>query len=302
MSPAPFINSSSSKNHSLQRYEYKERGGVKFADLHLHTVFSDGTYTPEELILETKKVGLSAISVVDHDTIEGLAPVIEIAKKKNIEVLPGIELSAEYDGLEIHVLGYLIDYKDDSLIKRLAILKKNRIERIYKIIEKLKGIGIDLNPESVFSIAQQATVGRLHVARALMKEGIVGSIFEAFQKYIGDKCPAYCLGFKFSPDEAIRLIKEAGGIPVLAHPYSFNHDDLIFKFIDWGLMGLEVYYPEHSQAMVNFYRGFAQTHNLLVTGGSDCHGEAKPEVKIGCIKIPYELVEKLKMAKDKSLS
>jgi predicted metal-dependent phosphoesterase TrpH len=130
----------------------------------------------------------------------------------------------------------------------------------------------------------------------MVAEGKVNSTSQAFQKYIGDRCPAYVLGFKFSPAEAIKLIKDAGGIPVLAHPYTIK-DDLIFKFIDFGLMGLEAYYPGHSQSMINFYKNLAGEHNLLVTGGSDFHGDAKPEIKIGCMKIPYELVEKLKQAK-----
>lgn len=274
---------------------------MKFADLHLHTIFSDGTYSPFELVSESKKADLSAIAVVDHDTVGAISPAIEIAKTENIEVLAGIELSSEYNGLEIHILGYLIDYKNKHLIEKLETLKKNRIERIYKILDKLKGMGITLNPQGIFDIARQGTVGRLHVARAMVLEGKVSSIFEAFQRYIGDKCPAYVLGFKFSPQEAIKLIKDSGGIAVLAHPYTLHNDDLILEFIDYGLMGLEVYYPEHSQAMINFYLNLAKKHNLLVTGGSDCHGDAKPEIRIGSIKIPYELVERLKEAKTNML-
>lgn len=270
---------------------------MKFADLHLHTIFSDSTYTPQELISESAKCALSAIAVVDHDSVEGIEPITEIAKTENIEVLPGIELTAEDGGLEIHILGYLIDYKNAPLIEKLETLRKNRIERIYKIVDKLKSMGITLKPNTVFDIAKQGTVGRLHIARALVKEGMVDSIFEAFKKYIGDKCPAYVLGFRFSPKEAIKLIKDAGGIPVLAHPYTLNNDGLIAEFIGYGLMGLEVYYPGHSQSMINFYLNLARSNNLLVTGGSDCHGNAKPEVMIGSIKIPYELVEKLKEAK-----
>jgi predicted metal-dependent phosphoesterase TrpH len=272
---------------------------VKFADLHLHTIFSDGTYTPQELISESVEAGLAAIAVVDHDTIEGISPAIEIAKMENIEILPGIELSAEYEGCEVHILGYLVDYKRKDLLEKLETLKKNRIERIYKIVDKLKDMGVILEPEDIFSIAGGGTVGRLHVARAMLKKGKVDSLFEAFQKYIGDKNPAYVLGFRFSPSEAIKLIKDAGGIPVLAHPYTLNNDELILKFIDYGLMGLEVYYPEHTQGMTNFYLNLAKEYNLLITGGSDCHGNAKSEIKIGSIKIPYELVEKLKVAKDK---
>ncbi len=269
---------------------------MRFADLHLHTIFSDGTYTPQELISESIRSGLSAIAVVDHDTVDGIAPAIKIAKVRNIEVLAGIELTAEYDGLEVHILGYLIDYKNKNLIDKLEFLKKNRIERIYKIVDKLKNMGVMLEAESVFDIARGGTVGRLHAARAMVNAGLVSSIAEAFRKYIGDKCPAYVCNSRFSPIEAIKLIKEVSGIPVLAHPRSLKNDELIPKFVDFGLMGLEVYYSEHTQAMVNFYLGLAKKHNLLVTGGSDCHGKAKPEVKIGSVKIPYEFVEKLKEA------
>ena len=267
---------------------------MKSADLHLHTVFSDSTYTPQEVILESKKADLAAISVVDHDTVDGIEPTLEIAKGLDIEVLPGIELTAEYAGLEIHILGYLIDYQNPGLRKKLDFLKKNRAERIYKILDKLKRIGINLSAESVFDLTKNGTVGRMHIAIAMQKQGLVGSITEAFRNYIGDKCPAYVLGFRLTPEEAIRLIKHAGGIPVLAHPYSLNRNDLILKFIEYGIMGLEAYYPEHTQSMVNFYLSLAKKYNLLITGGSDCHGLAKPEIKIGSIKIPYELVENLK--------
>lgn len=272
---------------------------MKFADLHLHTLFSDGTYTPLELVQEAAAKGLAVISVTDHDTVDGISSAIEIAGSKDIEVLPGIELTAEYEGLEIHILGYLIDYQNKNLREKLDFLKKNRIERIHKIVDKLGRMGLKLEAEDVFNISAGGTVGRLHIARTMVAKGLVKSIFEAFQKYIGDKCPAYVCGFRFSPLEAIRLIRDMGGIPVLAHPYILNRDELITQFIEYGLMGLEVYYPEHTQSMVNFYLGLAKKLNLLVTGGSDCHGLVKPEVKIGSIKLPYELVEALKAAKDK---
>ncbi|MDD5166546.1 MAG: PHP domain-containing protein, partial [Candidatus Omnitrophica bacterium] len=169
---------------------------IKSADLHLHTLFSDGTYTPQELIEKAKKAGLSCIAVVDHDTVSGIEPALEAAKSENIEVVPGIELTAEYEGSEIHILGYFIDYKNKEFIKKLEALRENRIGRIHKILAKLKDAGVSLNPQAVFDIAQQGTVGRLHIARAMVKEGIVISIFEAFRKYIGDKCPAYVSGFR----------------------------------------------------------------------------------------------------------
>jgi 3',5'-nucleoside bisphosphate phosphatase len=271
---------------------------MKFVDLHLHTIFSDGTYTVEQLISKSAEAGLAAISITDHDTVKGIPEGMEIARAKNIELLPGIEFTAAHLGQEIHILGYLIDYESQALIAKLDSLKNNRIERIYKIVDKLKDAGVVLDPEAVFSLSNGGTVGRLHVARALVKEGKVSSVMEAFARFIGDKSSAYVLGFRLSPKEVIKLIKDAGGISVLAHPYLIRQDDLITEFISYGLMGLEVYYPEHTQSMVNFYLGLAKSNNLLVTGGSDCHGDAKPEVKLGSLKIPYELVERLRQAKD----
>jgi hypothetical protein len=272
---------------------------VKFADLHLHTVFSDGTYTPQQLISEAQGAGLSGIAVVDHDTVEGIEPAGKAAEAKDIELIPGIELSSEYQGLEVHILGYLIDYKDRELNEKLASLKQDRIQRIYKIIDKLQGIGIKLTAQSVFDIAGEGTTGRLHIARALLKEKLINSIPEAFRKYIGENCPAYVCGFRFAPKEAFSLIRRVGGIPVLAHPYSLHRDDLIPVFVDYGLMGLEAYYPEHSKSMVRTYLSLAKKYNLLVTGGSDCHGKAKPEARIGSLKVPYSLVEQLKQAKER---
>jgi len=267
---------------------------MKSADLHLHTLFSDGTFTARQIVMEARDSGLCAISITDHDTVEAIAPAIEEAGKVDVEVLSGVELSAEYDGIEIHMLGYLIDYENKALLEKLEFLKNVRVERIYKITEKLKGLGISLDAAKVFAVSVLGTVGRLHVARAMVKEGIVSSIYEAFAKYIGDKGPAYVANFRLTPQEAIKIIKEAKGIPVLAHPYCLNRDDLIPMFADMGLMGLEVYYPEHTQSMINYYLGIAKNFKLLVTGGSDFHGDAKPDVKMGVFKVPYELVEKLK--------
>jgi 3',5'-nucleoside bisphosphate phosphatase len=270
---------------------------MKFADLHVHTIFSDGTSSPPEVIAEALKQGVAVVAVTDHDTVLGLGACVEEGRLKDIEVIAGIELTAEHEGTEIHMLGYLFDYQKEALIRRLDELRQNRVERIYKIVDKLKGIGVNLKPQAVFDLAKNGTVGRLHVARAMVKEKIVNSVTEAFQKYIGDTCPAYVCGFKLSPAEAITLIRSAGGVAVLAHPYTLRRDELIPYFVELGLQGLEAYYPEHAQAMVNFYLGLAKKYNLLVTGGSDFHGSAKPDVKLGAVKLPYELVERLKERK-----
>lgn len=266
--------------------------------MHLHTAFSDGTFTPEDLIKEAKRAGLAAISVVDHDTVDAMPFVSEIAEKNGIELIPGIELSCQHENSEIHLLGYFIDYKNKGLIEKLDVFKKTRVERVYRIIEKLKELGLDLRPETVFGITNKASsISRLHIARAMVKDGLVASIEEAFRKYIGDKSPAHVLGFKLSPREAINLVKEFGGIPVLAHPYTIRDDTVLSGIIEAGIMGLEIYYPEHSQSLINFYLQLAKEKDLLVTGGSDCHGTVKPEVKMGIIKLPYEFVEKLKAAR-----
>lgn len=271
----------------------------KFADLHLHTVFSDGTYKPEELVEKAYKTGLSAIAVVDHDTVAGVSLSIAAARERNIEVIPGIELTAEYDGLEVHILGYLLDYKHEELLGTLDALGENRRARVYKILDKLNELGIKLDPQAVFDLASHGTAGRLHIARVMEKAGVVRSTAEAFHRYIGDNCPAYVCGFRFSPLQAIELIKKFSGIAVLAHPYLLHNDALILEFIKCGIQGIEVYYPEHTQSMINLYLGLAKEHGLLVTGGSDCHGKAKTEVKIGMVKLPYALVQELKDAKDK---
>jgi 3',5'-nucleoside bisphosphate phosphatase len=273
---------------------------MKSADLHLHTIFSDGTLNCDELVLRAAKAGLSAIAIVDHDTVAGIDEARKAGLANGVEVISGVELTADQEGVEIHLLGYLFDHHYQPLLEKLEFLKKNRIERIYKISDKLKKeMDVVLDPESVFGLSLKGTVGRLHVARAMVKAGIVNSTYEAFHKYIGDRCPGYISGFKLTPAEAIKLIKDAGGVPVLAHPYTLRRDELIPEFVKMGLMGLEVYYSEHTQGMINFYLDLVRKHGLIATGGSDFHGDTKPDVALGSITIPYELVEALKAAKEK---
>jgi hypothetical protein len=270
---------------------------MKYADLHVHTSRSDGTYTPAQLVKESITRGIAALAIVDHDTTDAIAEAQAQAQGTDLEIIPGIELTAQYENQEIHILGYFLDYRNEELLEKLKLVRLNRIQRVYKIIENLEGLGLKLDPAKVFDISGKATVGRMHIARALVKEGLVGSTAEAFRKYIGDKSPAYVLGFRLSVPEAIKLIHTSGGVAVLAHPYMLHNDALIAEFASYGLEGMEVYYPEHSQAMVNFYLELAKKLNLLVTGGTDFHGSAKPDIKLGMIKIPLELVEKLRQAK-----
>lgn len=269
---------------------------MKLADLHLHTYFSDGTFSAAQLVDEAKKAGLFCIAVTDHDNTQAIEPVKEIAGD-SLEVIPGIELTAQINSSEIHILGYFIDPNYPRLQIELEKINILRRERIYKILNKLKDLGVELDPQDVFKISAKGTVGRLHIAKALLNKGIISNIYEAFSKYIGDKCPAYVSNFSLNPKQAFQLIKDSGGIPVLAHPYTTNFDELIPSFIKMGLRGLEVYYPEYPESVINYYLQVAKKYELLVTGGSDCHGTAKPEVTVGKVSIPYELVEKLKEEK-----
>jgi len=267
---------------------------VRYADLHVHTSESDGTLTPRQLVKQALSRGLSAVAIVDHDTVGAIAEALAAAQDTDLEVIAGIELTAQYEKQEIHILGYFLDCQNKALLKKLSLVQLNRIERVHKIVKNLEDQGVKLNAQDVFDISGKGTVGRMHIAKALVKAGWVTTTAEAFRKYIGDKSPAYVLGFSLSPAEAINLIKEAGGVAVLAHPYMLHNDELINQLAGWGLQGIEVYYPEHSQSMVNFYLDLAKKLNLLVTGGSDFHGSVKPDIKLGMVKIPIELVEKLR--------
>ncbi|MDD5281149.1 MAG: PHP domain-containing protein [Candidatus Omnitrophica bacterium] len=270
---------------------------MRYADLHVHTSESDGTLTPRQLVREALCRGLSAIAITDHDTVAGIPEAMAAAQGEDLEVIAGIELTAQYEKQEIHLLGYFLDCQNKALLEKLSLVQLNRIERVHKIVSNLGEQGVKLNAQDVFDISGKGTVGRMHIAKALVKMGRVTTTAEAFRKYIGDKSPAYVLGFSLSPAEAINLIKGAGGVAVLAHPYILHNDELIAELVDCGLQGIEAYYPEHSQSMVNFYLDLAKKLNLLVTGGSDFHGSVKPDIKLGAVKIPIELVEKLRQVR-----
>jgi len=266
----------------------------KYADLHIHTNYSDGTFTPQQILTLAQKVGLSCISITDHDSVSALP---FFASTREIEVLPGIELTAQINDTEVHVLGYLIDYEEGWFQEKLEEIREIRIQRMRQMCKKLTQLGMPIEAEEVLDFAEHNCVGRLHLARLMVKKGFVATTREAFNLYIGDHGPAYVSRFKLTPYEAIELILKLRGIPVLAHPYTLGNQDLIPQFVKAGLKGLEVIYPEHTSNQTKHYNELAREYNLLVTGGSDCHGEAKPEVKMGTLKIPYALVEKLKEAK-----
>jgi hypothetical protein len=269
---------------------------MKFADLHLHTRFSDGTFSPEELVLQAQNHGLACIALTDHDTVEGCAPTGAACAAVRMEFIPGAELTAEHEDVEVHILGYFLDINNQMLLKRIAKFQSVRQNRIHEMVAALNQLGIPLKAEAVFALANCKSPGRPHVARALVKEKLIGSLDEAFDKYLKKGRPAWVPKTKMSAREGIELIHQAGGLAVMAHPGLNRTDDIIPDLVDAGMDGIECFHTKHSTAMSERYLEIADKYHLLVTGGSDCHGYSKVRPLIGTVKLPYEHVEKLKAA------
>ncbi len=267
---------------------------MKYADLHVHTHYSDSTFSPEEVLSAAGEKALSAIAICDHDTTDGVEPCMKIGAAKGIEIIPGIELTVEKPDAEIHLLGYLIDWKLEWLQKKLKAIQEGRIDRIHKMLAKLEGEGIKIDAADVFGIAGKGSVGRLHLARAILKSGSAKSFREVFEKYLGFGRPCYVPNIKFEPREAIEMVIEAGGVPVLAHPGIMSKEQYIPELVSYGLKGIEVYHTDHNNSTTRHYEELSKSLGLLMTGGSDCHGAGKGRVLIGTVRVPYDLVEKLK--------
>jgi len=272
---------------------------AKYADLHVHTFYSDSTFSPEEVVGRAKEANLAAIAICDHDSIDGISPCMEAAERAGIEVIPGIEMTVEKEDAEAHILGYFIGWEDPGFRKILKELQETRVERIHKMVEKLKSHGVDVDATDVLKLSGRGSVGRLHLAQAIMKTGKFNRHREIFDKFIGFGKPCYVPNIKLSPKGAIELLLKVGGIPVLAHPYTVGKDEYIEEFVGYGLKGIEIYHSDHTNSMTKRYKEIAERYNLLLTGGSDCHGLNKSRVLIGSVKVPYELVEKLKEEAEK---
>lgn len=273
----------------------------KYADLHLHTNFSDGTLSPEQIVLKAKCSGLSTIAITDHDTIDGIDPAIKAGKKYNLEVIPGIELSAETDIEEVHILGFYIDWYNQDLRNKINELSESRRKRIIKMIDKLNDIGIKLEYETVLSKLNAVSIGRPHLASVLVESGYVSTISEAFDKFLNNNSPIYIAKQKLYPAEAIKIVLKAGGIPVLAHP-GYLQQTMLNELISFGLMGLEAFHPCLDIQISNYYCELAKKYNLLITGGSDYHGFSDSKVSIGEIRLPYKYIEDMKRVKNNESS
>lgn len=269
---------------------------MKFADLHLHTSFSDGTFTPEELVLQAQKNGLSCIALTDHDTVQGCARAAAACAPVLIEFIPGTELTAEHDDTEVHILGYFLDTQNQILLGEIAKFQAVRKQRIYEMVARINEIGVPLKVEAVFALANCESPGRPHVARTLVKEGLARNLDEAFERFLKKGRPAWVPKAKMSARESVDLIHQAGGLAVMAHPGLNRTDDIIPALVDAGLDGIECFHTKHSTTMAERYLGIADQFHLLVTGGSDCHGFSKARPLIGTVRLPYEHVEKMKAA------
>ena len=267
---------------------------MKFADLHLHTHFSDGTFSPEELAAHGRRLDLAAMALTDHDSVEGCARMAEACGMAGIEFISGTELTAEHNDIELHLLGYFVDTQNEKLLADISKFQTTRQNRIREMVARLNALNIPLDAEAVFALANCKSPGRPHVARALVRAGLCQSLDEAFERFLKKNRPAWVPKAKVSALEGMELIHQAGGLAVMAHPGLNRTDDIIPVLVDAGLDGIECYHTKHSTATAKRYLGIADKFHLLVTGGSDCHGFSKGKPLIGTVKLPYEHVEKLK--------
>ncbi len=283
-----------------------------YVDLHLHTTASDGVLSPSGVVRYAKAKGLQAIAITDHDTIEGCEEGLSEGERIGFEVIPGIEISAEYSPGSMHILGFFLDIHHPLLNERLEYLQKARGERNPKMVARLNQLGIEVTYEEVLKASGGGQVGRPHFANVLLEKKVVRSFQEAFDRFLKKGAPAYVDKFRFASKEALHFINEAGGVAVLAHPNTLGVngyselEKLIVRLADEGLKGIEVYYPEHSAVEVAQYKTLADKYSLVSTGGTDYHGIEKNELDIGVgrgeMKLPYSIVEKIKAVRNRSLS
>ncbi|OQA49490.1 MAG: hypothetical protein BWY46_00695 [Firmicutes bacterium ADurb.Bin300] len=278
----------------------------KYIDLHTHSNKSDGSMTPLELVRHAKQAGLAAISLTDHDCIDGVKQAVCEGERIGLEVVPGIEFSAKSE-TETHILGYYIDVDNEDILCNLSEIKRVRIERTAQTSKLLKELGFDVSVQEVLEIAPGGIVGRAHFARVMANKGYVSSVKEGFDKYLANGKPAYSNRQHLSASQAIRLIKGAGGLAFAAHLHLMRKtDEELFEFLsrmkEEGLDGIEGYYTDYTPEMQEKYQALAKRLELLISGGSDFHAQMKPHIRIGTgygnMKIPYSVLDRIKKEKE----
>lgn len=285
----------------------------RIVDLHVHSTESDGTLTPEEVVLAAKEAGLSAFALTDHDTASGIAKAAPLAAEYEIELIPGIELSTSYEvptvkkqTKEIHIVGLYIDPNHPTLRAKTKEFRECRDLRNEKIVDALQQEGFDITMKGLINDNPDSVITRANIARYLYQHGQIKSVKEAFDKYIGDGCKCYVGRFKVSPMEAVELIHEAGGIAILAHPILYHMSTIsLQRLIDdlksVGLDGIEAIYSTYTTGEEQLIKKIAHENNLLISGGSDFHGANKPLIHLGTGKghlyIPYSILEDIKRAR-----
>lgn len=274
---------------------------MSYADLHTHTTASDGTGTPADNVRLAAEAGIAALGITDHDTVGGVHEALEAGRSYGVRVVPGVEISTVQEGQDVHVLGYWIRYEDPTLLKRLEELRGVRNRRNEMILERLEQLGMPVTMEEVLESLQvlkrpEDTIGRPHIADAMVRKGYVSSIAEAFERFLGKDGAAYVNPPRIEPATAVKWILEAGGVPVLAHPGLYGMDELIPLLVAKGLVGLEVYHSDHTPEQEEHYAQLAQKHQLIATAGSDYHGSRNGVIfhaPIGARKVPVEVLEQL---------
>ena len=270
-------------------------------DLHTHSTFSDGTFTPLQLVKYAEEKGLKAFALTDHDTTERVKEAKSI--ETNVEVISGVEISTRYDKKEIHIVGLYVNENDADLNKQLKYYREKRVTRNFEILEKLNSLGVDITIDDVKESCTGDVISRAHIAKALVSKGFVGSYTEAFDRYLGDNKCAYVPRETLNYEESMELITKAGGVPVLAHPLLYkmsdtNLENMMVKLRQKGLKAVEVYYSTHSNSDTQHIMAMANRVGLIYSGGSDFHGATKPKIDMGTgmgkLAVPYEILEKIR--------
>ena len=275
----------------------------KWIDLHTHTACSDGTFTPEQLVMYALEKGLSAIAVTDHDTVDGIERALKVSEHTGLEVIPGIELSSAYGSRDIHIVGLGIDHKNHLLLEHLDDFYEKRLQRNIRMIHNLQLAGIPIDEADFFETYKGSVITRGHFAAYMYAKGFIRNRKEAFIRYIGDHGPCYVDRPRITPGDAIRLIRNCGGHPILAHPLLYKMskralEDFVMGLGKYGLQGLEAIYSTNTGTDESSMKQLAKKCNLAISGGSDFHGANKPDIDLGCgrgkLRVPAELWDIIK--------